>query len=90
VPFFPVLVKWTIKMTDYRNKKPRQESKNQMKSYAKYTGMAFQMAAVIFLGVFGGLKLDEYLNLNFPLFTIIFSFISIALAVYIAIKDFIK
>jgi hypothetical protein len=61
-----------------------------LKNYAKYTGLAFQMAAIIFIGVFGGLKLDAYLKWNFPIFTLVFSVLSVVVAVYSAIKDFLK
>lgn len=48
------------------------------------------MMAIIFIGVFGGIKLDNWLNLKFPIFTVTFSFISVGLAIYIAIKDLLK
>ncbi|MFC2138637.1 AtpZ/AtpI family protein [Bacteroidota bacterium] len=48
------------------------------------------MMAIIFIGVFGGIKLDGWLNIKFPIFTVTFSILSVGLAIYIAIKDFIK
>jgi len=54
----------------------------------KYTNIAIQMIVIILLGVFGGLKLDEIVNLGFPLFIVFFSTLSFFLAIYIAIKDF--
>ncbi|MBN2520274.1 MAG: AtpZ/AtpI family protein [Bacteroidales bacterium] len=48
------------------------------------------MMAIIVLGVFGGIKLDNLLNLKFPIFTVLLSLLSVILAIYIAIKDFIK
>ena len=50
--------------------------------------MGFQIGATIFAGVFGGLKLDEWCNTGFPVFTLILSSISFFAAIYIAIKDF--
>jgi MFS-type transporter involved in bile tolerance (Atg22 family) len=58
-------------------------------NYIKYTQIGFQMAVVITLGAFGGKKLDEYIKLNTPVFTIILSLLSIAAALYLALKDFI-
>ncbi len=52
--------------------------------------MALEMGVIIILGVFGGFKLDHKLNLSFPLFTLLSAIISISLAIYIAIKDFLK
>jgi hypothetical protein len=48
------------------------------------------MIAIILIGVFGGVKLDEWLELTFPVFTVILSILSVFLAIYYAIKDFIK
>jgi len=57
----------------------------------KYTGMAFQMGAIITLGVFGGRKLDVWLGLEkVPIFTLVLSLASVAIAIYLAIKDFLK
>lgn len=67
-----------------------QKKKERLNSYAKYSGIAFQMIIVILLGVFGGIKLDEALKLDFPIFTIILSLGAVALAIYYAIKDLIK
>jgi len=52
--------------------------------------MAFEMFAIIGLGIFAGIKLDQWLNMSFPLFTVLFSFISVAGAIYNAIKDLLK
>jgi len=64
--------------------------KNPLPEYTRYSSLAMQMLVVIAGGVFGGFKLDKYLHLKFPVFTVSFSVLSVALAIYIAIKDFIK
>ena len=68
------------------NPKPEKKQPNVA---LKYSGMAFQMLAVIAIGVFGGIKLDEYLHTG-QIFTIVLSLISICAGIYLAIKDFIK
>jgi F0F1-type ATP synthase assembly protein I len=57
--------------------------------YAVYTNLAFEMGAVIALGVFGGIKLDKLLNTS-PLFTIICSLAGIALSLYLIIRSSLK
>lgn len=57
--------------------------------YAVYTNLAFEMGAVIALGVFGGIKLDKLLNTS-PLFTIICSMAGIALSLYLIIRSSLK
>lgn len=55
--------------------------------FLKYSGMAAQMAITILIGVFGGIKVDEYLQLQTPIFTLIFSLLAVAAALYMVIKD---
>ena len=43
--------------------------------YMKYAGLAFQMAVIFFLGVYGGKKLDAYLGNEKPIITIILIFV---------------
>lgn len=57
--------------------------------YAVYTNLAFEMGAVIALGVFGGIKLDKVLNTS-PLFIIICSLAGIALSLYFVIRTSLK
>jgi len=53
--------------------------------------MAFQMGATIALGVWGGMKLDEYYPITrFPIFTICLSLLSVFAAMYWVIKDLLK
>ena len=47
------------------------------------------MLVIIFLGVFGGYWLDRFAGTK-PLFVILFSLAGVALAIYQAVRDFIK
>ena len=49
--------------------------------------MAFQLLAVLLLGVWGGMKLDAYFQLELPLLTITLSFLALFAALYLLIKD---
>ncbi len=55
----------------------------------QYSAMAFQMAAIIGVLTFVGIKIDERFNQS-PLFTTIFALSSVFMAIYFAIKDFIR
>ena len=66
--------------------KPKQRFNNAM----KYSGMAFQMGAIITIGVFSGRKLDSYFSFKIPIFTLVLSLVSVAAAIYLSIKDFLK
>lgn len=59
--------------------------------YFKYSSMGFQMAAIIGIGVFLGIKVDELLNLQkTPVFTISLSLLSVIAAIYFVVKDLLK
>jgi hypothetical protein len=70
--------------------KPDRENRPPLESYARYSSLAFQMFAIIGLGIFGGVKLDNWINIGFPVFTVLLSILSVAAAIYIAVKDLIK
>lgn len=55
--------------------------------YVRYSGLAIQMLVIILAGVLGGVKLDGWLRLEIPVCTIIFSALSIGLAIYVAVRD---
>lgn len=57
--------------------------------YATYTNLAFEMGAVIALGVFGGVKVDKWLDTS-PLFTIVLSLAGIAISLYLMIRSSLK
>ena len=65
------------------------QKKRQFNVYARYSSMGFQMLAIILLGVFGGFKLDGWLNTK-PFLTIILSFSSVILAIYYVTRDLLK
>jgi len=51
--------------------------------------MAFQMLVIILAGVFGGFKMDQWLNTK-PVFIIIISVLSVFLSMYFVTKDLLK
>lgn len=53
----------------------------------KYTGMAFQMGAVIFIGVMAGRKLDQHFATEQPIWTASLALFATLAAVYYTIKD---
>ena len=61
-----------------------------IKDFAKYSGIAFQMVGIILLTTWGGVKLDEVLDLKTPVFTIILSLLGVFAALYAVLREFIK
>ena len=60
----------------------QKKKKNQLNSYIKYSSLTLQMAVIILAGTFFGDFLDSKNNFNLPIFTIIFSLLSIAFSLY--------
>lgn len=65
-------------------------NKKQLAWLAKYSGLAFQMIAIILLVLFAGMKLDQFLKNEFPLFTIIGAFGGVTLSLYFVLKDLLR
>jgi len=72
-----------------KDKKSSKKSK-PLNNYVKFSGMAIQMGVTIALGAWGGSKLDEIVNPDSKIFTILFSLLSIGIAMYLVIRDVIN
>ena len=67
-----------------------EQPKRSPNAYARYSAMGFQMAAIIGLGVYGGIELDKRFRPGqFPLFSVSLSLLSVCAAVWYAVKDII-
>lgn len=60
-----------------------------VQQFAKYSNLALEMGAIIFVFVFGGTKLDMWINPENKTFTIILSLVGVFVALFVALKDFI-
>ena len=79
----------TTPQKDRKKPENRQEN-NALKSFAKYSGLGIQMAVIILITVWGGIRLDKLFAFEFPVFTLILSLLGVFAAIYTAIKDFIR
>lgn len=77
-------------MSNNQSSNKKSKKKENLSDFAKYSTMGFQMMATILIGVFGGIKLDKVVAIEFPVFTLVLSIVSVILAVYFAIKDVIR
>jgi len=65
------------------------QKKRELNSYARYSGMGFQMVAIILIGVFGGYKLDQFFHTK-PFIIIILSILSVFFSIYSITRDLLK
>lgn len=80
-------VPWAMKpqiMNNDKYKKP----KKQFDDFIRYSSLAFEMMAIMGIGVFAGIKIDQWLELSFPAFTLGLMILSVAGAIYHAIRKF--
>ena len=74
-----------------QDQKDRKKPPNKgLNDFARYSGMAFQMFAIIFITAWGGSKLDKMAGNKTPVFTIILSLLGVFAALYTVLKDFIR
>lgn len=66
------------------------ENEKGNKSAMRYAGLATQWMVMMLLGVWGGYKIDQWLQWNFPLFLILFPLTALVVSLYGIIKEFNK
>jgi ATP synthase protein I len=73
-----------------KKKNPKKTENKGIKDFARYSGIAFQMIAIILVATWGGIKLDKLTGFEKPVFTIILSLFGVFAAIYTIIRDLIK
>ena len=71
-------------MTD----KKFQKQKRKFDDFIKYSNLAFEMIAIMAAGVFAGIKLDQWLKMDFPAFTLGLMILSVIGAIYHVMRKF--
>jgi len=66
-----------------------QKPKKQFDGFIRYSSLAFEMMVIMGIGVWLGVKLDQWLNTSFPAFTLGLMILSVIGAIYHAIRKFI-
>lgn len=63
------------------------KEKKSLTNYARYTGIGFQMIAVIGVFTFIGYKLDQWQQTKQPIYTAVLSVIGVCAALYQVIRS---
>jgi hypothetical protein len=66
------------------------DARRRTNSYARFSGLAFQMMGTIVLFTYGGYKLDEWQQNKIPVWTLVLSLSSIAASLYMFIRTITK
>lgn len=71
---------------------PHREKKdsagNRLRDVARYSGLAFQIGFIILIGTLAGKYLDRHFQTQKPVFTLVLSLLSVFVALYLSLKDF--
>lgn len=66
--------------------KPPKDQKDKLNTYARFSSIAIQMFAIIGIGTYAGVKLDEVYPNKHNLYTMILSLISVVLSIIFVIR----
>jgi F0F1-type ATP synthase assembly protein I len=72
------------KKSSFPNKLDKE--KRMLRDYARYSGLAFKMIAVVMAAFFIGWQIDNWIHIGFPLFTLLLSFGGLFVIIYLLIK----
>ena len=64
------------------------KKKKKLDDFIRYSNLAFEMVAIMGVGVFAGIKIDQWLEMRFPAFTLGLMILSVAGAIYHVIRKF--
>ena len=71
---------------NHNKHKPLRDQKDKPNSYARFSGIAIQMFAIIGIGTFIGVKLDEKYPNKHNLYTLILSLTSVIMSIVYVIR----
>lgn len=63
------------------------KKKSGLNTYAKYSGIGFQMFGIIGVFTYVGYRVDGYKHMDQPLFTAFFSLVGVFIALYLVIRS---
>ncbi|MGW8314525.1 MAG: AtpZ/AtpI family protein [Bacteroidales bacterium] len=72
-----------------QNQKKKNPDPSGLKSWTRYSGLGFQMIAIILLFYWAGSKLDERAATEKPVYTAVLTVLGVFAGLYIVLKDFI-
>jgi Sec-independent protein secretion pathway component TatC len=66
-----------------------QKPKKKFDDFIRYSSLAFEMIVIMGIGTWSGILIDDWLELGFPVFTLVLMILSVIGAIYHAIRKFI-
>lgn len=61
-----------------------------LKFYAKYSSLGLQMIVIILAGAFGGRAIDNSIEREFPVFTVVLTILAVVIAIIYGMREIFK
>jgi len=65
-----------------------QKPKKKFDDFIRYSSLAFEMIVIMGVGTWSGTLIDHWLDLRFPVFTLVLMILSVVGSIYHAIRKF--
>jgi hypothetical protein len=75
-----------MSQSKHSNNKPLKDQKNKLNTYAHFSGIAIQMFAIIGIGSYIGVRLDDNYPNEYNLYTIMLSLTSVVVSIVFVIR----
>jgi hypothetical protein len=66
------------------------KKENPLKFYARYSSLGIQMIVIILVGAFGGRAIDNNIEKEFPIFTVILTILAVVIATIYGMREIFK
>jgi len=70
------------------NLSKNQKPKKKFDDFIQYSSLAFEMIVIMGVGTWSGILIDDWLELGFPVFTLVLMILSVFGAIYYVIRKF--
>jgi len=65
-----------------------QKPKKKFDDFIQYSSLAFEMIVIMGVGTWSGILIDDWLELGFPVFTLVLMILSVIGAIYYVVRKF--
>jgi hypothetical protein len=72
------------------DRKKQNKDKKNLDDFIKYSSLGFEMLVIIVAGTFGGYKIDQWMNNDVKVFTLVLMVLSVVLSTLYGIRNFLK
>lgn len=68
----------------------KKKNKKKFDIFIRYSNLGFEMMTIIAIGTFLGFKIDQWMNNDFKVFTLVFIILSVIGSIFYATRNLLK